>query len=117
MGPGEWTAIGTAAGMLIGFGAVWGASKASLNGLRKSHAALKDEFGKHRDNHRIHIDPDRDPAALNMMERTIMKRFDSQDTVLNTISQRCEARGRECGQHFTNLDLKIAAQTGKANGD
>jgi hypothetical protein len=103
--------------MLIGFGVVWGASKASLNGLRKSHSTLKDEFIRHKDNTKIHIDPDRDPAALHIMEGTIMKRFDSQDTILNTISQRCEDRGKECGHRFSSLDLKIAAQTGKANGD
>lgn len=97
-----FTAFGSGAGVLIGFGIAWGATRAGLQSL----GGLKKEFGAHKDNTEIHIDPNRDPATLSAIT-----------ALLERIDKRCENRGQVCAEHFSRVEQKIAAATGRIHGN
>lgn len=113
----EWTAISSVAGALVGFGVVWGTARASLNGLRKSHAFLEDQFIHHKDDRSIHVDPPRDHAAVAQLREFISEKFALVNRRLDVIDARCERRGEQCIEHFSHLERKVASVTGNANGE
>ncbi len=108
------TAIG---GLLVGWGITWGATKHTLGTLTKSVDALKGEFINHKDNREIHIDPKRDDKALNDLKDSISSHFFDVKKSLETLNFRCEKRGDDCGRHFSHLENRISAATGKPNGE
>lgn len=116
MNPTEWTALSTVAGALVGCGAVWGAAQATLRTLKASHAALRDDLSRHVIDRDIHIDPKRDRIAADQLKDFLSKEFAIINDQLEKIDKRCEERGRSCPDHFTALEKKLAAFTGKANG-
>lgn len=114
---GAGVAGGTILGYLLNGARKWFQQESTVETLSGSHKKLKEEFIGHKDDHKIHLDPERDPAVIRELKETILDRFDRVDGRLDKIDNRCEARGKECTNHFTGLERKIAATTGKANGD
>ena len=117
----EWVTIGTAAGMmagtLIGYGIVWGTKKTALNGLWKSHANLEVDVKAHHENLDKHIDPKRDALYFQTVLDSQNSGFSRVVIWLEKIDARREARGTTCAWHFLKIEKKVAAISGKGNGD
>ncbi len=92
-------------------------NETGLQTVSKSHNNLKTEFINHKDNRAIHLDPQRDAKAAGDLKDMIADGFDSVNGRLDKIDQRCEARGDKCSAHFTRVENKIAAMSGKVNGE
>lgn len=107
---------GTAAGALIGSGIAWGMLKKTVASLSESHGKLKAEFVYHKDDREIHLDPRRDEKAEKDFRTGLEAHFAEIKQSLGVLNTRCEARGGECNKHFANVELKLAAATGKVNG-
>jgi hypothetical protein len=116
MSPTEITTLGTGGGVLVGMGIAWGFFKASLGYLKDSVHQIKADMTKHHEDKMIHLDPVRDKDQSSMMMRFLEEKFDDVTDRLEVINERCERRGGECANHFSNLEKKYAAITGKANG-
>jgi len=105
------------AGVLVGWGIAWGMTKKAQSNLMQSHNELKDYFIRHKDNHKIHIDPDRDEKAMAKLELSIDAHFKDVKETLTSLNRRCEDRLLVCASHFSKLDKKMAVALNDPNGD
>ena len=121
MTPAEWTTmVGVVTGIcgvLVGAGFRVGIDRHTLRVQGESHIQLKEQFIKHKDDREIHIDPRRDDKAMQTLITNFNGHFEEIKSSLNALNIRCETRGGECIRHFATVERRIAAATGKANGD
>lgn len=110
-------AVAGMCGMLIGAGIRFGMDRHTLKTQGESHQSLKSEFVKHKDDKEIHIDPKRDDKLETIFRDGIHASLNDIKSQLVTLNMRCENRGAECVGHFGSLERKLAAATGKANGE
>lgn len=104
-------------GLILGWGITWGKTKQMLQSLVDGHEGLKKEFIEHRRDLRIHIDPDRDQKSASDFRSYLNDHFAELREQISRLDGRCEKRGTDCAGHFGVLERRIAAATGKSNGD
>ena len=91
--------------------------------LMKLYDSAVADFGNHKVNRDIHIDPRRDAATMQGLRDLVAQGFEAighrQTEMmerLDRIDSRCETRGKECAEHFSKVKERIAAATGRTNG-
>jgi hypothetical protein len=111
------TTIAGAGGLFVGWGIAWGTTRKTVTTLVSEVRIVKESIEKHHADRRIHVDPERDGQILEGLRDLIDENFAEIKATLKQVNTRCEARGMDCTKHFTGLEKKLAAYTGKSNGE
>ena len=105
------------AGMLVGWGITWGKTKQTIVTLISSLDTMRMDMVSHHLDRRIHIDPDRDIKAESAFRESVTDSFGDLKESIRVLNSRCEKRGADCAVHFGKIESRIAAATGKTNGE
>ena len=121
MTPAELVGIGSALGALaatlVSYGVLYGRTKSTIESTTKSVLDLTGSVDKHHSNLEIHIDPKRDDKIIQAVVDSQESGFERMGKWLEKIDSRCEERGKTCSGHFLKIEKKVAAISGKGNGD
>lgn len=109
-------AAGAVIGWIVRGTRAWTGVEKDLQAIQKSHFNLKDKFIEHKDDRDIHVDPRRDSDSLLGLKEMITSNFSAMNIRLDRIDGRCEKRGEMCSEHFSRVEQRISAATGRTNG-
>jgi hypothetical protein len=114
---GAFAAVAGVIGMILGLGVAWGIFKHSHKVLADSHTRLKSDYFDHKENRQIHIDPERDQASEDAYRESVTLSLQKIEASTSQVNERCLRRAMDCGAHFVSIEKKLAAATGKPNGE
>ena len=114
---GAFAAVAGIIGMILGLGVAWGMYKHSHKALADGHARLKSDYFSHKENRQIHIDPERDQAAEDAYRESVTNSLRKIESAIAQVNDRCLIRTKDCAGHFLAVEKKLAAATGKPNGE
>ena len=107
-------------GMIIG--TIWSGLKfnrvlARQNEVEADVKKMRDQVDNHHLDTTKHIVSGREDRILEIIKETITDALDGLGRRLDKIDSRCEARQQSCADHFTRVESRISAKSGKINGD
>lgn len=109
--------VSAAAAWLIRGTRTWTNKEKDLEAVSKGHESLRQKFDDHERRSDIHIDPRRDAASVQGLRDMISDSFQMVYERLDKIDSRCEKRGEVCANHFSHVEQRISAISGKTNGE